>query len=101
MVKIRQRRYRADTWRKIVGRFEESGLAAPVFCARDRISVNSLRRWQSRLGGESDQALLAKASQLTNKTSGFIDLGDLHSGGSRVEVRLDLGAGVILSIARG
>lgn len=101
MEKIRQRRYRADTWRKIVGRFEESGLATPAFCARERISVNSLRRWQSRLGGESDQALIAKASQLTNKTPGFIDLGDLHSGRSRVEVRLDLGAGVILSIARG
>jgi len=31
----------------------------------------------------------------------FIDLGDLRSGGPRLEVRLDLGAGVILSIARG
>jgi hypothetical protein len=28
-------------------------------------------------------------------------LGDLRSGGSRLEVRLELGAGVILSIARG
>ena len=31
----------------------------------------------------------------------FIDLGDLRSGGPRLEVRLDLGGGVILSIARG
>jgi hypothetical protein len=31
----------------------------------------------------------------------FIDLGDLRSGGPRFEVRLDLGSGVILSIARG
>jgi hypothetical protein len=31
----------------------------------------------------------------------FIDLGDLRSGGSRFEVRLELGGGVILSIARG
>ena len=31
----------------------------------------------------------------------FIDLGGLGSGGSRFEVRLELGAGVILSIARG
>ncbi len=101
MQKIKQRRYRAETWRKILGRFEESGLAAPAFCARERISGNSLRRWRSRLGGESDQALVAKAAQLTRKTDGFIDLGDLRSGVSRFEVRLELGAGVILSIARG
>jgi hypothetical protein len=31
----------------------------------------------------------------------FIDLGDLRSGGPRFEVRLDLGSGVVLSIARG
>jgi hypothetical protein len=72
-----------------------------AFCERERISIQSLRRWRSRLGGESDQALVAKVAQLTSKTAGFIDLGDLRSGGSRFEVRLELGAGVILSIARG
>jgi hypothetical protein len=101
MQKIKQRRYRAETWRKILGRFEESGLTAPAFCARERISTQSLHRWRSRLGGESDYALVAKAAQLSSKTAGFIDLGDLRSGDSRFEVRLELGAGVILSIARG
>jgi hypothetical protein len=101
MEKIRQRRHGAETWRRILGRFEVSGITAPAFCARERISRQSLYRWRSRLGGESDQALVAKAAQLTNKTSGFIDLGDFRSGGSRMEVRLDFGAGVVLSIARG
>jgi hypothetical protein len=76
-------------------------MTAPAFCARERISRQSLYRWRSRLGGESDQALVAKAAQLTSPASEFIDLGDLRSGGSRWEVRLDLGAGVVLSIARG
>jgi hypothetical protein len=31
----------------------------------------------------------------------FIDIGDLRSGGPRFEVRLDLGGGMVLSIARG
>jgi hypothetical protein len=101
MEKIRQRRHNAETWRRILGRFEESGMTAPTFCARERISRQSLYRWRSRLGGESDQALVAKAAQLTNKAAGFIDLGDLRSDGARMEVRLELGAGVILSIARG
>jgi hypothetical protein len=101
MEKIKQRRYDAETWRKILGRFEESGLTALAFCAQERLSTKSLRRWQLRLGGDSDQELVAKAVQLTGKPGGFIDLGDLRSGGSRYEVRLELGAGVILSIAHG
>ncbi|SRR5712691_8679512 len=101
MEKIRQRRHGAEVWRRILGRFEESGMTAPAFCARERISRQSLYRWRSRLGGESDQALIAKAAQLTNRASGFINLGDLRSGGSRMEVRLEFGAGVVLSIARG
>jgi hypothetical protein len=101
MEKIKQRRFGAETWRKILGRFEESGSTALAFCAREGISTKSLRRWQLRLGGESDQALIAKATRLTSKPAGFIELGDLRSGASRYEVRLELGAGVILSIARG
>jgi hypothetical protein len=100
-MEIKQRRYGAETWRKILGRFEESGLAAPVFCARERISTQSLHRWRLRLGGESDRALVAKATQLTSKTAGFINLGDLRSNEPRFEVRLELGAGIVLSIARG
>jgi hypothetical protein len=101
MQKIKQRRYRAEAWRRILGRFEESGLAAPAFCARERISMKSLHRWQKRLGADSEQSLVAKAVQLTRKTEDFIDLGALRSPESRFEVRLELGAGVILSIARG
>jgi hypothetical protein len=100
MGKIRQRRHGAEVWRRILGRFEESGMTARAFCARERISRQSFYGWRSRLGGESDQALVAKAAQLANQASGFIDLGELRSGGSRLEVRLDLGTGVVLSIAR-
>ena len=101
MQKIKQRRYRAETWQKILGRFEESGLTVPVFCAREGISTQSLSRWRSRLGGESDHTLVTKAAQLTRKPGDFIDLGNLRASDSRFEVRLELGAGVILSIARG
>jgi hypothetical protein len=101
MEKVRQRRYRAGGWRKILGRFEDSGLTAQAFCAQERISTRSLRRWQLRLGADLSDALPVKAARPTSKPNGFIDLGDLRSGGSRFEVRLELGAGVVLSIARG
>jgi hypothetical protein len=84
MEKMRQRRYGAEAWRRILERFKESGLMSPAFYARERNSGQSLYRWRSRLGGELDQALVAKAAQLTNKATGFIDLGDLRSGGSRL-----------------
>ena len=41
------------------------------------------------------------AEPATEVATPFIDLGDLRSGGSRFEVRLELGGGVVLSIARG
>jgi len=101
MRQSKQRRYRAGTWHEILGRFEESGLGAPAFCARERVSVQSLRRWQARPGGESEHALVAKAGALARKTAEFIDLRALRSGEPRFEVRLELGAGLILSIACG
>jgi len=61
MGKIRQRRHGAEARRRILERFEESGMTAPAFCALKRISRQSLYRWRSRLGGESDQVLVAKA----------------------------------------
>lgn len=101
MEKIKQRRYGAKGWRKILDRFEDSGLTALAFCGQERISTKSLRRWQLRLSEESGQGLVAaKAAPMTSKANGFIDLGDLRSGGSRLEVRLELGAGIVLSIAR-
>jgi hypothetical protein len=101
MEKIKQRRYGAKGWRKILGRFEESGLTALAFCTQERISTKSLRRWQLRLADDADQSMVAKVAQSSSKPGGFIDLGDLRSGGSRYEVRLELGAGIVLSIARG
>jgi hypothetical protein len=54
-----------------------------------------------RLADDSDQLMVAKAARSSSKAGGFIDLGDLRSGSSRYEVRLELGAGIVLSIERG
>lgn len=88
MEKVKQRRFRAGGWRKILGRFEDSGLTAQAFCANERISTRSLRRWQLRPGADSSEPVPVKAARSASKPDGFIDLGDLRSGGSRFEVRL-------------
>jgi hypothetical protein len=60
------------------------------------------RRWRSTLKGTTKgHRMTARAEPAAEMPVPFIDLGDLRSGGSRFEVRLELGAGVILSIARG
>jgi putative transposase len=101
MERIKQRRHSAKAWHGILGRFEESGLTAVAFCEREGVSAKSFYRWRTRLGGESDQALVAKAAQLTNPATGFIDLGALRPASSRMELRLDLGGGVQLHLVRG
>jgi hypothetical protein len=43
----------------------------------------------------------ARAQPAAEVAVPFIDLGDIRSSRSRVEVRLELGAGIVLSIAYG
>jgi hypothetical protein len=46
------------------------------------------------------QPVVSRAAPAAEAAVPFIDLGDLRSGGARYEVRLELGAGIVLSIAR-
>jgi putative transposase len=101
MEKARQGRLSAKAWRGILARFEESGLTAVAFCEREGISCKSLYRWRSRLGSTSDQPVAPNAASVTNSAAGFIDLGALRTVSSRLELRLDLGGGVLLHLARG
>jgi hypothetical protein len=44
---------------------------------------------------------MTPVKRATTDAAPFIELGDLRSGGPRLEVRLELGEGMVLSIARG
>ena len=64
---------------------------------RTPLSDRLLRRWRSLLGEPSTQPA-APAMEAT----GFVDAGTLKLGGTgRLELRLDLGDGVILHLSRG
>jgi putative transposase len=106
MEKIGRQRRSESAWREIVGRHTQSGLTVPEFCEREGIKSASLYGWRSRLseGSQSppvSRAVAKKAKLGEAAPSGFIDLGPLGSSGSRFEVRLDLGAGVLLHLVRG
>jgi len=89
-------------WRKLFSRQSVSGLSVPEFCRREGINASLFRRWQSRLASlDSGGELPSGTMRDVEAPAPFIDLGEVRSGGPRLEVRLDLGGGLVLSIARG
>ena len=95
-----QRRSRQE-WETVVARFAASGLGVESFCAHEGISGSSFRRWRSRLGEQGVASTRGAPAQAVAHT-GFVDAGTLKlGGGGRLELRLDLGDGVILHLSRG
>jgi hypothetical protein len=102
MVKIKRIRRSTAVWRDLFSQQASSGLSVSEFCGRER--VNATLFWRSRSSLED----LGKVIRVPSRTdpaaeapAPFIDLGGIGMGGPRFEVRLDLGAWIVLSIARG
>jgi transposase-like protein len=86
-------------WQRLFSRQSGSGLSIPEFCRREGINASLFRRW--RLTLKYSEHRVTRSEPTAEVSAPFIDLGDLRSGAPRFEVRLDLGGGVILNIARG
>ncbi|HEY4969375.1 MAG TPA: transposase [Steroidobacteraceae bacterium] len=99
MEKAKQRRLSSKVWRGLIARFEESGLTAIAFCEREGVSSKSFYRWRTRLSA-AGQAATRTAARVASPAPEFIDLGALRGGSSRLELRLDLGGGVLLHLVR-
>jgi hypothetical protein len=91
----RQRRSR-EQWQALLARFESAGLRVASFCANESISEASFYRWKGLLAS-------SRAGQDIAQAVGFVDLGAMASGAreARLELRLDLGGGVVLHLVRG
>ena len=102
MKEVEQRRAGADVWRERVAKFPGSGLTVRAFCAQEGISTWSFNRWRSRLAGVGTAQPAAKRNG-AKPAGSFVDLGTLSGSRSpeRFELRLDLGGGVTLHLARG
>lgn len=105
MEKIGRERRSESAWREIVSRQNESGLSVRAFCEREGIKAVSLYGWRSRLRqearGQSAPEPAPRRARPKKAAAEFIDLGSLTSSRSRIEVRLDLGGGVLLHLVRG
>ena len=87
-------------WQTLLSKFETSGLSVVEFCRHHGVSNSSFYRWRTQLAGGSP-ATLAVA---TPNQPDFVDLGPMMakpSSDGRLELRLELGAGLTLTLVRG
>lgn len=103
MAKMKRIRRTAAVWRELFARQASSGVAVAEFCRQEQVNANVFRRWRARLktADQRSPSTSGVAQPGTEIAVPFIDLGGIGPGGSRFEVRLELGAGMVLSIARG
>jgi hypothetical protein len=97
------KRRSAQAWREAVARFAHSGLTEAAFCEREGLIPRLFHRWRTKRGPTTSRAMIKRPVRVapTPPTAGFVDLGALKDGGSRLEMRLDLGGGVMLHLVRG
>jgi transposase-like protein len=103
-------------WRARLRRFARDGRSVAQFCAAEGVSAWSFYNWRRKLGDEigigTPQAAAANAQVPALQASGFIDAGVACLRGEQgsgplqrvettgLELRIDLGGGVLLQIVR-
>lgn len=81
-------------WRSLLAKFDDSGVGVEAFCRREAISAASLYRWRGLLGADGETSVVSRAA-------GFVDLGTLNSAAApRIDLKLDLGGGLVLHLVR-
>ena len=85
-------------WRERVADQANSGQSIASYCREQGIAVQSFYWWRTRLG----KTLSSKPVQRAHRETPFIDLGMLAQADQArgLDIRLDLGNGVVLSISR-
>ena len=101
MARKKRIRRSAALWRSLVSRQASSGVTVAEYCRREKINAGVFHRWRTVLQDGDQAAGHASVAAPVAEAAPFIDLGGLAPRGSRYEVRLELGAGMVLSIARG
>jgi hypothetical protein len=92
-----------EGWRALLAGFEGSGLSAEAFCRREGISSASFYRWRSVFGngGEQRRAVVVRGAPPAFVDAGPLGLPRAQPLSKRLDVRLDLGDGLVLHLVRG
>lgn len=83
----------------MLSNFDASGLGVEAFCQREAISAASLYRWRNLLGNGGDGV----ASVASATAPAFVNLGPLGAAATsapRIDLKLDLGDGLVLHLVR-
>ena len=100
---IKRRRWSIEVWRDVCAQHVSSGLSVVAFCARESINLSSFYRCRERWGKdgvEQAHSLEPMVSTAPTRQPAFVDLGSLRSSASALELRLDLGDGLLLTLVR-
>ena len=97
-------------WSAVMAQFGQSGLSVPRYCKQMGMSQSNFYRQRSLLSGNKPAAAKRKSARVNRH--GFVDLGALGDGAEmptkvdslaiseRINVRVELGGGVVLQITR-
>ncbi len=86
-------------WCLLLAKFSASGLGVSAFCRSEGFSAASFYRWRARLSDVVDRGDVV----VRESAASFVDLGALNSRSSprpRLDLKLDLGDGLVLHLVR-
>lgn len=102
---IKRRHLSERAWRELLERFEGAGVTVGEFCMREGVSKSSFQRWRSLLATTRSQpADEREARPQESVAPQFVDLGALRGPNGdmqRLQIKLDLGSGIVLQLTRG
>ena len=94
-----------QAWGEVFRRFDGSGESVTGFCKREGLHTSSFRRWQRRLATPiTGQPPREREARQQAPAASFIEMGAVGAASQatgRLEVRLELGGGLVLQLVRG
>ena len=101
-----RRRLSAAQWREVMQRFDGGFSTVEDFCAGEGVSAASFYRWRALLAQPARRRSTVSARRdmtpvrAAVAAPGFVDLGALGDSATVLELRLDLGGGIVLQLSR-
>lgn len=103
-----RRHLSAQAWREVFGRFDSSGESVVAFCKREGLNTSSFHRWRRRLETPATAASTSQGPRQAARppaAASFIEMGSVaaasQSAAARLELKLELGGGLVLHLVRG
>ena len=110
VARVRTKRRSRESWQALLAGFESSGLNVEQYCRREGVSPASFYRWRTEINAAGNEP--SSTPRPLARANGFISLGSVALTGEassrsqpalppgRLDLRLDLGDGLVLHLVR-